>query len=314
MKTKSRIAILFLLLFFIGLTAPGLTRALETASFVVRDLTGQLSNEQLQRLTTSAEQKLGKILNFWDMDLGVERQGKIRLEFETPRGGGTYAAVYLMMRDGDRRVRVVRIYGVTDEPEMVAHKLTHAVFHTEDKLVRNMMGIPMEVRFGNPLTFPMCGFSHDEWVRVFRKNNSFIPLSEFGPNHEQWGMTTRDGVPFVLDKAKQHIMYAESGSFGNFLLNSYGPGKVKRFFKLAGGKNRPWNEAFGASLAELEAKWLQALDSSQKTDEANMKVLLKMVQSDPDTACSQAQELSGKKTSFSPAGPSQMMPGRKKAR
>jgi hypothetical protein len=313
MKTTSSFAVPILFLFFAGLVIPGWSGALETADFVVRDLTGQLSKEQIRRLTSGAEEKLGKILDFWGVDSGVERLGKIRLEFAKPRGS-TYATVFLMMKDGDSKVRVVRIYGVTDEPEMVAHKLTHALFPSGDKLVRNMMGIPMEVLFGNPHTFPMCGFTHDEWVSIFRRNKSFVPLSALGPDHEQWGMTTHDGVPVVVDKAKQHVMYAESGSFGAFLLNAYGAEKVKRFYHLSSGRKRPWEEVLGASLADLEAKWLQSLDSRQKPDGVPMKLLMKMVQDDPNTACSEAQELAGKKKSHLPTDFRQVPSGLKRNR
>jgi len=287
----------------------GISEALETADFVVKDLTGQLSPEQIRRLTAGAEEKLGKILAFWGVTSGVNRLGKIRLEFEKSRGG-TYSTVFLMMKDGDRMVRVVRIFGLDEEPEMVAHKLTHAVFPTPDKLIRNMMGIPMEVRFGNPLTFPMCGFTHDQWVGVFRKQNSFMPLSELGPDHEQWGMTTRQGVPVVLEKAKQHIMYAESGSFGTYLLNTYGPEKIKKFYMLSKGMKRPWREVFDASLEELQTKWLQTLDSNRLENSNNIKLLSEMVQKDPNNACSEAQELKGKKQPPPDSRP--MFPGRKK--
>ena len=40
------------------------------------------------------------------------------------------------------REHQVRVFGVEREPQMVAHKLTHAVFISPDKLVRNIMGIP----------------------------------------------------------------------------------------------------------------------------------------------------------------------------
>jgi hypothetical protein len=177
-----------------------------------------------------------------------------------------------------------------------------------------MMGIPMEVRFGNPLTFPMCRFRHDDWVTVFRRNNSYIPLSKLGPDHEEWGMTTQQGVPVVLDKAKQHIMYAESGSFGDFLLSTYGMNKVKRFYKLSAGDKRPWEEVFGLSFAELEIKWLQALDTDPKPEEKNIALLLKMVKDDPDKACSEGQQL-GAKTRPGPSLDSPQTPtGRRKFR
>ena len=124
-------------------------------------------------------------------------------------------------------------------------------------------------------------------------------------------MTTRQGVPVVLDKAKQHIMYAESGSFGDFLLGTYGMNKVKRFYKLSAGDKRPWEEVFGSSFAELETKWLQALDTGPKPEEKNIALLLKMVKNDPDKACSEAQQL-GAKTQPSLFLDSPQKPGGKK--
>ncbi len=290
-----KMVLLFLALITMSLSTPQKAPALETADFIVRDLTGQLTDEQVGRLTAGAEEKLGRVVAYYGTDSGVHRMGKMRLQFDNPRGGATYSTVFLMVKEGNNRVRIVRVYGVKGEPEMVAHKLTHAVFPTGDKLVRNMMGIPMEVRFGNPITFPMCGFTHDEWVLAFRKSNAYVPLAALGPDHEQWGMTTRDGVPIVVDKAKQHIMYAESGSFGSFLLSTYGPEKVKRFYNLSLEAGRPWQQVFGLSLAELEAKWLQSLDEGNKPDEARISLLLKLVKNDPNQACTAAQELAGKK-------------------
>jgi hypothetical protein len=107
-------------------------------------------------------------------------------------------------------------------------------------------------------------------------------------------MTTRQGVPVVLDKPKQHIMYAESGSFGAFLLNTYGMNKVTRFYKLSAGGKRPWDEVFESSFVELEKKWLQALETGPKPEEKNITLLLKMVKNDPDKACSEAQQLGAK--------------------
>jgi len=298
---------------FAVLVIPLMSLALETEDFAVRDLTGQLSDDRMLQLTTRVEEQLKKVLDFWAVDSGVNRLGKIRLEFEKPRAG-TYGTVFLMVKEGNVKVRVVRVFGVMEQPQMVAHKLTHAVFPSPDKLVRNMMGIPMEIRFGDSLTFPMCGFSHHEWVTVFRKNKSYIPLSKLGPDHEEWGMTTRQGVPIVLDKAKQHIMYAESGSFGDFLLSTYGMNKVKRFYKLSAGEKRPWEEVFESSFTELETKWLQALDAGPQQEGKNIALLLKMVKDDPEKACSEAQQLGAKTRPGLSPDPPQKPTGRRKFR
>jgi hypothetical protein len=263
---------------------------MEADVFVVRDLTGKLSVDRQAALAKDAREKLDRVLRFYDAGPKVENLGKIRLEFDEPRGG-TYSTVFLMVKEGNRKVRVVRIFGVDKEPQMVAHKLTHAIFISPDKLVRNMMGIPMEVRFGNPLTFPMCGFRSDEWVEAFHRKQSYIPLSELSPDHEQWGMSTRGGVPVVLNKPRQHVMYAESGSFGDYLLASHGAEKMKRFWRLSEGGKRPWEEVFGLPLKELEARWLESL-KAKKPDEKHVEALLNLLNRNPKDACSEAQRLS----------------------
>jgi hypothetical protein len=280
----------FLFLFFAISIFIGSSKAMETKNLIARDRTGQLTEDQIRKLTLQAETALAQILAFYSTGPRNERFGKIRIEYDHSRNG-TYAAVFLMRKEDGRKVRIVRIFGVTEEVQMMSHKLTHAVFPNADKLIRNMMGIPMESRFGNPITFPMCGFTCDEWVYALRQNKSYIPLEELGPEHKDWGMSTRGELPIVVDKARQHAAYAESGSFGEFLLDTYGIEKVKAFNKESIGKKRPWEAVFGGPLKEIERKWTQAIDSSQTPEGKNIPALLKLIQKDPYTACSNAQSL-----------------------
>ena len=179
---------------------------------------------------------------------------------------------------------------------MMAHKLTSAVFPQKDKLIRNMMGILTEAQVGNPLTFPMCGFGSDEWVLALLKTKSYIPLNELGPDHESWGMKDAGGGKLsILDKAKQHKAYAETGSFGNYLFKTYGINKIKRLQRLSQEKDRPWQDVFGISLQELEANWLKHLRTNGETSEENVSIVLKLFERNPGTACSEAQKLAPRK-------------------
>lgn len=254
---------------------------METSHLIVRDRTGDLSNEQVKELADAARKTLNKILEFWSTGPRVQKFGKIRVDLERPRGKH-YASVFLWGEENGRKVRVVKIFGVDKEPQMVAHKLTHAVFPNPDKLIRNMMGIPMEIRFGNPKAFPMCGFSNEDWVLALDKINSHIPMTELGPNHDQWGMGTRDGLPVVIDKARQHAAYAESGSFGSYLLDAFGIERVKQFNRLSRGKKRPWMKVFGLTLAELERDWIESLYSTQKDDKKDILFLTEFLRKNPN--------------------------------
>jgi len=282
-------------MFMAGLLTPALSqgsdKTLETSHLIVTDTTGNLSNEQLKRLADHAQETLNKILVFWSADPGIARSGKIRVVFDVPRRD-VYSSVFYWDKKGDQRIRIVRVFGTDGEPQMMAHKLASAVFPQKDKLIRNMMGILTEAQVGNPLTFPMCGFGSDEWVLALLETKSYIPLNELGPDHESWGMKDAGGGRLsILDKAKQHKAYAETGSFGKYLFQTYGINKIKQFQGLSQEKDRPWQDVFGISMQELEANWLKTLRANGKTREKNVSIVLKLFERNPGTACSEAQKL-----------------------
>jgi hypothetical protein len=146
---------------------------------------------------------------------------------------------------------------------------------------------PTEEQVGNPLTHPGCGFSSDDWVLVFKRMNSLIPLNELGPDHESWGHKVgADGFPAVFDRARQSKAYAEAGSFGKYLIQTYGINKMKKFHELSRSE-RPWQGIFGMTLQELEANWLKTLQADEKT----ISTLSKLFERSPDRACLEAQKL-----------------------
>jgi hypothetical protein len=158
-----------------------------------------------------------------------------------------------------------------------------------------MMGEAAEVRFGNPISFPMCGFTTDEWVMALLQIRSFIPLAKIGPEHGDWGMEMKDGVPRIKDRARQHACYAEAGSFSGFIMETYGVDKMKQFNRLSSTKPRPWEETFGRSLEKLESDWLEVVKSKSRGTEDRITILVKLLQKNPVTACDAAQDIAGKK-------------------
>jgi hypothetical protein len=282
-------------IFAAGLWAAALAQAsgpmLETRHLVVSDATGELPDARLNSLAEQAQAMLQRVLAFWSADAGTDRFGKIRIVFDAPRRDFYSSVFYWEDKDGGR-IRVVRVFAAEDAPQMMAHKLTSAVFPQKDKLVRNLMGILAEAQVGNPLTFPMCGFASDDWVLAFLNAKSYIPLKELGPDHESWGMQDAGGGKLsVFDKARQHRAYAETGSFGNFVFQTYGINKIKQFHRLAQEKPRPAQEVFGISMQDLEANWLKSLRESEKTREKNVSMLSKLIARNPGTACAEAQRL-----------------------
>lgn len=264
---------------------------IETEHLIVRDMTGQLTDEHFDKLSKTAEESFKKIIGFWSVDPRIAYPGKIKVELRHPFRRGSrviHSSVCFWNKDS----RIVRVYGVENKPQLMVHKLTHALFPHRDKLIRNMMGIPMEKRFGNYLSFPMCGFNNDAWVLTFRDVKSYIPLTELGPDHTQWGMRFIGGLPRIDNVYKQHISYAEAGSFGSYLINTYGIDKIKAFRDLSLQKGRPWLEIFGLTLKELEKNWINYLNSKQKIEQKNILILKKIIEKDPHAARFNAQDLS----------------------
>ena len=278
-----------------GLLIAGLSQAssaiIETQHLIVSDATGKLSNDQLKSLADQAQAMLESILAFWSADSGIDRFGKIRVVFDVPRRDVYSSVFYWDKKDGER-IRIVRVFSSEGSPQMMAHKLTSAVFPQKDKLIRNMMGILTEAQVGNALTFPMCGFGSDDWVLALLKTKSYIPLNELGPDHESWGMKDAGGGRLSIhDKARQHKAYAETGSFGNYLFQTYGINKIKQFHRLSHEKDRPWQDAFGIGMQELEANWLKTLRANEKTGDKNVSTVLKLFERNSGTACAEAQKL-----------------------
>lgn len=282
--------------FLAGLSIAGWAEAsgatTETSHLIVSDATGKLSEDQLKALADQAQIQLARILAFWSVDSGIDRFGKIRVVFDVPRRE-VYSSVFYWGSEAGERFRIVGVFGFEETPQMMAHKLTSAVFPQKDKLIRNLMGILTEAHVGNSLSFPMCGFDSDDWVLALLKMKTYIPLEELGPDHESWGMKDDgEGKLSILDKARQHKAYAEAGSFGNYLFDTHGINKLKRLQRLSQEKDRPWQEVFGLGLQALEANWLKHLRTLEKSRENNVSIIVELLEKNPGLAGAEAQKLS----------------------
>ena len=276
---------------------PALGAPIETERLIIRDVSGNIPPESFKRLASKADLTLTKVLQFWSTDPRIKQFGKIIVEFDHSDPKANYSFFFFRQEKG-QRVRVVGVFGGDEYPHELAHKLTSAVFPNPDKLICNMMGEASEVRFGNLLSFPMCGFDKDFWVIALSQAGSYIPLTKIGPDHSDWGMEItmihNNAVPKCLDRAKQHASYVEAGSFGEFLINTYGTEKMKQFNQLSRKRPRPWQKVFGIALEQLESKWLETVRLSSCEKEEKISTLVKLLRN-PNTACFSAQNLTKKK-------------------
>lgn len=269
---------------------PAMLGGVETRHLIVSDATGRLSGDRLEALAEQAQTMLDRVVAFWSTDPRIDRFGKIRVIFDAPRRD-FYSCVFYWEEEDGNRVRTVRVHGTEGTPQMMAHKLTSAVFPQKDKLIRNMMGILTEAQIGNPLTFPMCGFSSDDWVLALLRMKSYIPINELGPDHDSWGMRDAGGGKLqVFDRVKQHKAYAEAGSFADYLYQTFGLNKMKQMQRISQEKSRPWKEVFGLDLQDLEANWVKDLKVRESAREANVTIAVDLLERNPGSACAEAQE------------------------
>ena len=269
-------------------------KAIETTHLVVSDDGAHLSKAELQRFADEAEAVLGRVLALWSADGGFERWGKIRV-VAGPQRRAFSSCLFYWDEAGGKKVRTVGVYGTDGAPQMLAHKLTSAIFPQKDKLIRNMMGIVAEVRAGSPAAFPMCGFTSDAWVLALIETRAYLPLSELGPEHASWGMEEAGaGKMVLLDEARQHAAYAEAGSFAGYLVETHGIGTLKQLQRRSQQAERPFREVFGAGLEELEARWLAWVKAGRVSAEEVARAV-KLIEKDPADACAAAQKLTGGK-------------------
>jgi hypothetical protein len=275
-------------------STPATGASFENERLIIRDVTGNIPPESFKRLVSKTDSTLTKVLQFWSTDPRIKQFGKIIVEFDHSDPKANYSFFFFRQEKG-QKVRVVGVFGGGEDPHHLAHKLTSAVFPNSDKLIRNMMGEASEVRFGNPLSFPMCGFDKDCWVIALSRTGSYIPLAKIGSEHSDWGMEIQNNLPKVKDRVKQHTSYLEAGSFGEFLINTQGIEKMKQFNQLSTKNPRPWKEVYGVTLEALEAKWLEAIRSKSQGKDETISTLVKLLRDNANTACTSAQDLSKKK-------------------
>jgi len=154
---------LLAIVLLVGATSPATGATFENERLVIRDITGNVSSERFEKLVTKVDSTLTNIIQFWSTAPRVMQFGKIIVELDTSDPNASYSFFFFRKENG-QRVRVVKVAGGGEYPHQLAHKLTSAVFPNPDKLIRNMMGEASEGRFGNSLSFPMCGFEKEYWV------------------------------------------------------------------------------------------------------------------------------------------------------
>ncbi|SNR97262.1 hypothetical protein SAMN04488503_2120 [Humidesulfovibrio mexicanus] len=264
---------------------------LETEHLRVQDTTCSLGEQRLSDFAERAEASLGAVLALWGLDAQVSSQGKIRVLYDEPLRGQCTATFFQPGGRVPGGARSLRVFGCAEAPLMLAHKLTSALMPQPDKLLRNMAGALSEQRVGDPMSFPACGQDVDDWVRAAVRSGTRIPLAELGPGHASWGMRDEGGGRLrSFDRQRQLRAYAEAASFAKYLADTYGLEALKRLQRLSHTSGaRPWREALGADLDELEARWLDSLREGSAGREERVGRLVRVLNAGVGDPCERAR-------------------------
>jgi hypothetical protein len=282
---------LLLLLVFL-LTVTGVSAATPDQARVplqIYDLSDKMSGDMYGSLVAKTNMLFSQINAYWSPMGAATTADPIVVEFmrQTQNMPNSF---FFFRNENGARIKVVRVIGGGAAPQQLAHKLTSALLPHGDKLIRNMMGEFSEHEFGNPLSFPQCGASVDEWVAALIQSGDYVSLAKIGTSHADWGMEVINNAPVVTDRKKQHVRYAEAGSFGYFLIDSFGPKKMLEFYQRASLSHRPWQEVFGYPLMELEQRWLTSLKLKMATNQATVALIANHWQQDPVAACARVRD------------------------
>ncbi|MHC1752417.1 hypothetical protein [Humidesulfovibrio sp.] len=307
MRRLFRVGVMVLLLCGVGFPGIGLGAALgatlETEHLRVEDATGSLGPERLAALAALVEARLAAVAQFWGVDPQTQSLGKIRVMYDAPLRGQCTATFFQPGGRGQTQGgqtqggqnRNVRVFGCDEAPLMLSHKLTSALLPQPDKLLRNMLGALSEEHVGAVRSFPACGQDVDDWVRAAARGGVLIPLAQLGPDHASWGMRDEGGGRLAaFDRPRQQRAYAEAASFARYLAGEYGLDGLKRLQRLSHTSGaRPWREALGADLDELEAGWLRWLRSGSAGREEHVGRLVRILTSGPGDPCERARRMAG---------------------
>jgi hypothetical protein len=108
---------------------------IETRHLIVSNASDKLSKDQLKSSANQAQDILERILAFRSADSGIDRFGKIRVVFDVPRRD-VYSSVFYWDKKDGKPIRIVRGFSSEGLPQMMAHKLTSAVFPQADRRLR----------------------------------------------------------------------------------------------------------------------------------------------------------------------------------
>lgn len=238
----------------------GVPPRMETPHFRIWTDPNYLDAAELAQVAELLEKSFAHATSFLGIEYDVAAKGKIPVLFRSPPGIIGFTTAYMAIVFSDYR----RALGVAPGMTMVA-EITHIITGRHpDYLIRHLDALYSERKFMGTVTFPGCGFTFHQQAAALVEAGRLVPIAEVPADLFQWGFVPGK-IESVGDLQQTHRFYAEAGSFGQYLIERYG---VEAMNRLRSRPDRAWSYAYGKSLYELQAEWLQVVAEARIEDSA----------------------------------------------
>ncbi len=238
-------------LIFLGLLTPQAVSGEEVRGecyeFLFQD--SDFSLVQVEEFATMAEQRCRELANA----LGLSPQGPIRVYLKPGEGISSTVA------HRNKAIDLFFAMPIKGIEAPLVHETTHILLDSPHPVLREGMATAMEQSLGTLRTHPTYGASLEEWIAALRCSGRLLPMEELERLDWQGG-----GWEINL------VAYNQSGSFLSYLMESYGLEEVIYTLKWTQRRGlmpleRISQARFQLPLKELEALWLQSLESRGET-------------------------------------------------
>lgn len=230
----------------------------ETPHFAVYTDPGYLDAGELQQIGNLLERAFEQSTSF----LGIAYDSRARkiwtyfrsapgLSFSTPTRGIVFSGYRNILRAAPGAY--------------IVHEVAHVVTgRHEDYLIRHLDAPYLEQQFTGLFTLPACGFQIHLQAAALVEAGRLVPIAEIPADPYQWGFG-RGRIDGFEDPQRVHRFYTEAGSFGQYLIESYG---VEALARLRSRPDRAWTAAYAKPLGDLEQGWLDVLGQVRQANAA----------------------------------------------
>jgi hypothetical protein len=230
----------------VRLSMEGAFACAETKNFLFRSRQAEMSKTDLEKIASLNEKALTLLFTYFKSDQGLTWKKNLVVYFRDHDTKFFYT--HLLGRGNAREGGVFNIHpGGRLDLGLAAHENTHVL---------------IEANWGESSSFMSEGLGRYAEAMAADKDKNHRDVVQFLESCELFPL--EEMLTFMIGTGglKTMVGYPASGSFVDFLIQSYGLGALKEAYQLedrppeAREKEDTWQKAYGKSIQDLEKEWL----------------------------------------------------------